>query len=132
MRIITVCNTNNRDFCISPTHFCVMQDLKKLNVLLLIFSLLFLSEFFISGRFSIEVKYWKRNFNILIKKKQTDKQTNERKKNKPSFLNKLYLRFIAFSYYNFSLKNIYKGVPFYKICRLYADWQAVCLQLLIE
>ena len=71
-----------------------------------------------SGRFLIEVKYWKRNFNNLNKKKQTNRKTEKKKKKKNetiSFWKKLYLRFTVFAYHNFSFKNIYEGVPFYKI-----------------
>ena len=45
-------------------------------MLFLIFRSLFLIEFFVSGRFSIKVKYWKRKFNNLNKKNQ---QANQKK-----------------------------------------------------
>ena len=41
-------------------------------MLFLIFSPLFLIEFFVSGRFPIEEKYWKGKFNNLKKKKQLE------------------------------------------------------------
>ena len=49
-------------------------------MLFLIFSPLCLLEFFMPTKFSIEVKYWKRNLNNLNKKKQTNKQTNKKLK----------------------------------------------------
>ena len=49
-------------------------------MLFLIFSPLFLIEFFVSGKFLIEVKYWKRKFNNLNKKKQQANQTKKQKK----------------------------------------------------
>ena len=80
-------------------RICVLRSiLKKLDVLFLIF----LIEFFVSGSFSIEVTYWKKNFKKLIKKKKTKK--NKKKNIKLCFWNKLYLRFIVFSHHNFFLK----------------------------
>ena len=80
-------------------RICVLRSiLKKLDVLFLIF----LIEFFVSGSFSIEVKYWKKNFNKLNKKKKTKKELE--KKYQTCLWNKLYLRFIVFSYHNFFLK----------------------------
>ena len=60
---------------------CVLcRILKNLNMLFLIFSPIFLIEFFMPGRFSIEVKYWQWIFKNLNKKKQTNKQTSEKEK----------------------------------------------------
>ena len=50
--------------------YVLRSTLKKLDVLFLIF----LIEFFVSGSFSIEVTYWKKNFNKLNKKKKTKKK----------------------------------------------------------
>ena len=95
------------------------NTLKNFNILFLIFSPLCLIEFFISTRFSIEVKHWKRNLNNLNKKKQTNKQTNKKfKKNiKPCFWNNWIWDPLYFHIITFPWKNIYEGVPFYKICR---------------
>ena len=51
-------------------------------MLFLIFSPLFLIGFFISGRFSMEVRYWKRKFNNLNKKKQQANQKKKKEKKK--------------------------------------------------
>ena len=49
---------------------------------------------------------------------RNQKQTNKKKKeNKKIIKPQIDLGFTAFSYYNFSSKNIYEGVPFCKICR---------------
>ena len=62
------------------------NTLKNFNMLFLIFSPLCLIEFFMSTRFSIEVKYWKRNLNNMNKKKRINKQTKSLKKNQTMFL----------------------------------------------
>ena len=67
-----------------------------------------------SGRFSIEVKYWKTKFINIRNQKQKNKK---KKENKKIIKPQIDLGFTAFSYYNFSSKNIYEGVPFCKICR---------------
>ena len=48
----------------------------------LIFSPLYLIEFFTTGRFLIKLKYWKRKFNNLNKKKQQANQKKNLKKKK--------------------------------------------------
>ena len=75
-----------------------MHDLKNLGIVISDIQSIFLVEFFMSGRFLIEVKYWKKNFNNLNKTKQTNNNKKTKKNNKPSFWNKLYLSFTVFSY----------------------------------
>ena len=94
-------------------RICVLRSiLKKLDVLFLIF----LIEFFVSGSFSIEVTYWKKNFKKLIKKKKTKKKIKKKISNYVFEINcigdLLYFHIITFSW-----KYIYVGVPFRKICR---------------
>ena len=71
----------------SHLRICVLRStLKKLDVLFLIFSSLFPIEFFVSGSFSIELKYLKKNFNKLNKKnKMKKKKKLKKKKVKPCF-----------------------------------------------
>ena len=87
-------------------------------MLFLIFSPLFLIEFFVSGRFSIEVKYWKRKFNNLNKKKQ---QANQKKLKKKLSNHKLIWDLLYFHIITFPWKNIYEGISFSKIC-----WHTPC------
>ena len=83
-------------------------------MLFLIFSPLFLIEFFVSGRFSIEVKYWKRKFNNLNIKNQ---QANQKKWKKKLSNHKLIWDLLYFHIITFPWKNIFEGIPFSKICR---------------
>ena len=63
------------EFFASQLLICVLRysTLQNSNMLFLIFRPLFLIEFFMSGRFLIDVKHWKAKLNNLNKK-------NERKK----------------------------------------------------
>ena len=92
------------------------NTLKNFNTLFLIFSPLCLIEFFMPTRFSIEVKYWKRNLNNMNKKKRINKQKVKKKSNYLFEINCIWDS-LYFHIMTFPWKNIYEGVPFYNICR---------------